>query len=627
MNQPWGRGKQKIDSTLMLKESIPVIGTGEWNDFQCRNFKGSDSKGLKEGDIILVREGADPIALCKIASDHFSDQDLEKRFHHNWYRRVEILSWYNAKKLFPQPQSTLQRLNNSNTDSWKFINDFYRKIIQKESMNKIKNLLGYKKQIILQGPPGTGKTRLAKKIAKDMISSNKINFDDDLVRLSLKEGLIIQSASGKTSYEIIKLEDTKCSIKGIDSKEYSVSYQSIIAAIDSKIWESGNQKNGLDPYKAAIGKYLFDNMNNFDYLVNQNLKLIQFHPSFTYEDFVRGITAKNNGINIEYKTENKIIASFAKEALKNYEDSRKDSNLISAEQNIEKNFDDFIDHVQDEIDKNGKYLISKLGYINEVDSDAFRYKGDNWASTFRMPFNEIIKLHKLNVLERKSIKKQATVLGRAKQHATYYFNLLEKFRAFIPEITLVDDTISINENKYVLIIDEINRANLAAVLGELIYALEYRGKTVQSMYDIEGENDLILPPNLFIIGTMNTADRSVGHIDYAIRRRFAFVDVLPKDLSGEEKTIFDSKLFNLVKDLFTTDDYTTRSSYLSTDFEPKDVALGHSYFIDKTKEGGSMSIRWKYEIKPILLEYIKDGILKETARAKISELDESLMNA
>src|SRR5690606_7139407 len=80
---------------------------------------------------------------------------------------------------------------------------------------------------------------------------------------------------------------------------------------------------------------------------------------------------------------------------------------------------------------------------------------------------------------------------------------------------------------YVLIIDEINRANLPAVLGELIYALEYRGEGVDSMYDLDGDTSIILPPNLYIIGTMNTADRSVGHIDYAIRRRFAFVEVLP----------------------------------------------------------------------------------------------------
>lgn len=151
---------------------------------------------------------------------------------------------------------------------------------------------------------------------------------------------------------------------------------------------------------------------------------------------------------------------------------------------------------------------------------------------------------------------------------------------------------------YILVIDEINRANLSAVLGELIYALEYRGEAVQSMYAIDGENNLILPPNLYIIGTMNTADRSVGHIDYAIRRRFAFVNILPKDLTNELGDQFKSELFDKVTNLFNTN--------LSPEFKKEEVQLGHSYFITKNTPIG---IRWEYEIKPILFEYVKDGIL------------------
>ncbi len=121
------------------------------------------------------------------------------------------------------------------------------------------------------------------------------------------------------------------------------------------------------------------------------------------------------------------------------------------------------------------------------------------------------------------------------------------------------------------------------------------------MYAVNEDPKIILPPNLYIIGTMNTADRSVGHIDYAIRRRFAFVDVNPKDLSGELEENFHKALFDAVSNLFVTN--------LSPEFDKKDVQLGHSYFIDKSKEGGSMDIRLEYEIKPILREYIKDGIL------------------
>jgi 5-methylcytosine-specific restriction endonuclease McrBC GTP-binding regulatory subunit McrB len=167
----------------------------------------------------------------------------------------------------------------------------------------------------------------------------------------------------------------------------------------------------------------------------------------------------------------------------------------------------------------------------------------------------------------------------------------------------------VEEKKYVLIIDEINRANIPSVLGELIYALEYRGEKVESIYALDGDNALVIPPNLYIIGTMNTADRSVGHMDYAIRRRFSFVDVLP-----DAEIIENAKaktLFNQVSDLF-------EEKYLSSEFEKKQIQLGHSYFLVANDE--QLEIQLEYEIKPILLEYVNDGILKVEARPVIENL-------
>ncbi len=178
----------------------------------------------------------------------------------------------------------------------------------------------------------------------------------------------------------------------------------------------------------------------------------------------------------------------------------------------------------------------------------------------------------------------------------------------------INQTNSVVQAKpYVLIIDEINRANLPAVLGELIYALEYRGESVESMYAINGNASLMLPPNLYIIGTMNTADRSVGHIDYAIRRRFAFVEVLP-----DESVITDKiaqKLFGEVKNLFIKDG--SGKTTLAPDFNWQDVMLGHSYFLGTLAD---LELKLEYEIKPLLREYIKDGILLESASVIVENL-------
>ena len=178
---------------------------------------------------------------------------------------------------------------------------------------------------------------------------------------------------------------------------------------------------------------------------------------------------------------------------------------------------------------------------------------------------------------------------------------------------------------YVLIIDEINRANLPSVLGELIYALEYRGEAVESMYalktdnaDSEGNTELILPKNLYIIGTMNTADRSVGHIDYAIRRRFAFVDVPPTD-KAIDAVITDIPLRKKAKDLYFAVSELFKTENLASDFQAKDVQLGHSYFLVKTEK--ELELKLKYEILPILHEYLKDGILLESVKSKIEALN------
>ncbi len=181
--------------------------------------------------------------------------------------------------------------------------------------------------------------------------------------------------------------------------------------------------------------------------------------------------------------------------------------------------------------------------------------------------------------------------------------------------------------KYVLIIDEINRANIAAVLGELIYALEYRGEPVYTTYEIKGKragidsHKITLPKNLYIIGTMNTADRTIGQIDYAVRRRFAFDTFLPKPNIVEQESKADKavELFDKVAKLFDKN-----NECLSPDYHADDVAIGHSYFLANSNE--ELKSKIKYQVIPILKEYVKDGVLLEKANEKIEELREALQN-
>ena len=259
----------------------------------------------------------------------------------------------------------------------------------KEFQNYLK-LLETRKQIILQGPPGTSKTYQAKRIAAHIILKDTPNID--------------------INEEVDKEEKNEAS-----------------AFADLKFKSDGN------------GKY------------EGQWSIIQFHPSYNYEDFVRGIqiSTGEQSKQPEYNTVNRIFAEMADAAQKEKE----------------------------------------------------RAKSAN------------------------------------------------------------DD----NVKKFVLIIDEINRANVAAVLGELIYGLEYRGASIEIPYKIGDTKSLIVPDNLYVIGTMNTADRSIGHIDYAVRRRFAFVSLLPEKKIIEayyeqrqntipndvkEKVVGQDGIWTLVDDLF-----------------------------------------------------------------------------
>ena len=311
---------------------------------------------------------------------------------------------------------------------------------------------------------------------------------------------------------------------------------------------------------------------------NEQFKLIQFHPSYSYEDFVRGIIAENTDDNISYVTKDKILTEFAKKALEDpYE-------LIK--------WEDFRDYLIKEREKNENVFFDKKEIIK---FDSIKKYDDGEAIYVQCLENNKWKVGENGLNLPKNFTNEnlydnfVTFKENQKKKDGYWSDIVDYF---------IDWAKKFKKKPYVLVIDEINRANLSAVLGELIYALEYRGEAVQSMYAIDGENNLILPPNLYIIGTMNTADRSVGHIDYAIRRRFAFVNILPKDLTNELGDQFEGALFAKVTNLFNTN--------LSSEFKKEEVQLGHSYFITKNTP---INIRWEYEIKPILFEYVKDGIL------------------
>ncbi|MFP8884205.1 AAA family ATPase [Streptomyces mangrovi] len=172
------------------------------------------------------------------------------------------------------------------------------------------------------------------------------------------------------------------------------------------------------------------------------------------------------------------------------------------------------------------------------------------------------------------------------------------FRLTAGPLRELADLASREGNRHVphfLIIDEINRANLAKVFGELYFLLEYRDRSVRLTYS---GDDFALPPNLFVIGTMNTADRSIALVDAAMRRRFAFVELSPRTeptagllarwLEREGRDAEPARLLDALNSLI----------------EDPDFAIGPSYLMKPgVYRDGGLERTWRTKILPLLEEH------------------------
>jgi 5-methylcytosine-specific restriction protein B len=156
-----------------------------------------------------------------------------------------------------------------------------------------------------------------------------------------------------------------------------------------------------------------------------------------------------------------------------------------------------------------------------------------------------------------------------------------------------------NEKKpYFLIIDEMNRANLAKVFGELYFLLEYRDDRIYLQYS--PNEPFTLPDNLYIIGTMNTADRSIAMMDAAIRRRFAFIELHP-----QTEPVKGSLLrFLQARQLDATPALLLDALNAAIDEWDRDLMIGPSYFMKPAAQTPAGLRRiWKYELMPLLEEH------------------------
>lgn len=170
-----------------------------------------------------------------------------------------------------------------------------------------------------------------------------------------------------------------------------------------------------------------------------------------------------------------------------------------------------------------------------------------------------------------------------------------------PLRSLVDKAADNPDAAYVLIIDEINRGNLPKIFGELYFLLEYRDEAIDLMYSSDSSEPFSLPKNIFVIGTMNTADRSIALVDAALRRRFAFLPLHPSEVPTNR----------ILRSWLTAKGYSDAIADLHEELNSRisdtEFKIGPSYFMrDKVASdpaGKAIERMWRTDIIPLLEEH------------------------
>lgn len=403
-------------------------------------------------------------------------------------------------------------------------------------------------------------------------------YKNELELLRLKKNIILQGAPGT-------------------GKTYSTAAIALGILEDNSV-DYGNHESVMQMYQK--------------YCDNGRIGFVTFHQSMDYEDFVEGLKPEIIGDEqqcVNYKIEDGIFKRMCRNAKKSIRGFSEQDNFDLAWEHLINLIDenDFIEvplisgkkTFRVELNVSGDGLAERTYEDND-------YKKGAWIQGASKFFNkeQLYNVYRglPGIPSRGHDNYRKAIINYMKEHS----GLKEYKKDSVEKIN------NPSAQPYVLIIDEINRGNVSKIFGELITLLE-ADKRAGETHPIEvtlpySKEPFSVPSNLYIIGTMNTTDRSVGSIDYAVRRRFAFVtlksDRLKLEQYYEELGGLKEKacqLFDRIKE-FLEDE--------KSDMDIDDLMAGHSYFMAEDKI--QLEMKLNYEIIPLIAEYVKDGIICAT---------------
>ena len=420
---------------------------------------------------------------------------------------------------------------------------------------------------------------------------------------------------------ISKVEEKK------SSQEYKNPYSKMLLESKNIIFRGapGTGKSYLAKQIATdiISNGFTDRYSDLTDEQKRQMEFVQFHPSYDYSDFVEGIRPKmNEDGSMGFELQEGIFKRFVDKARKNLENSQKSKEKIKQEVSANTVMANFFDNIEYGVQE--FYTIKGNKFtVTDVD-DKYIYiaiPGNKTVDKLNLNIDEVRKMLESG-RDFEKVSDITNFFGKqfATQNYSYDFVLFKEIKK--EGLKEVKTNVAPEElKKYIFIIDEINRGEISKILGELFFSIDpgYRGKSGEvatqysNMHD-DPDEKFYIPENVYIIGTMNDIDRSVDSFDFAMRRRFRFVEVKAKAtqdmLESLENEALKSKAVERMDRL--------NAEILKVDDLNENYQIGASYFL-KLK-ALSFEELWTDYLKPLLQDYVRglydeEGIMKRFERA------------
>lgn len=297
------------------------------------------------------------------------------------------------------------------------------------------------------------------------------------------------------------------------------------------------------------------------------IEFVTFHQSYSYEEFVEGIKPDLTSGDLKYEIEKGIFKKICENASKKFTD------------NFDEAYDKFLNEIPTCVEEN----YYKLNTIKNNKVFGLQLNSNN-----NLNIHMTENFNKQGVITKENLKKHFENERKSKAWANYYDSIIEHLKN---KFGLISEKAT--SKFYVLIIDEINRGNISKIFGELITLIEEDKRENLSVRLPYSKDVFTVPKNLYIIGTMNTSDRSIASIDIALRRRFKFKEIMPNSNLVADFNCNFKECFEILN---------KRISVLLD----RDHQIGHSYFIEekyKDSNASELETIWFDSIIPLLNEY------------------------